>query len=236
MNTTRGPLRDLRVRRALNLAVDVETILKTAMSGRGVRSAGAIPPGIPGYDSTRVPYPWDTTGARRLLAEAGYARGFSLQLWRNKRGELARVAQAVQQDLAVLGIRVEIVERDAPSVRATVRNGGADLYLADWYADYPDPENFTYPLFHSANRGTGGNYAFLADSALDAMIARARATPDPGEKERLSRAADARVFELAPWIFLWFPIDVWAARPEVQGWRIPLVFTGQRWTGVRIVR
>jgi len=236
INTTRGPLRDLRVRRALNLAVDVETLLRTQMSGRGVRAAGAIPPGILGYDSARPPYPWDTAGARRLLAEAGYAKGFRVQLWRNKREELARVAQSVQQDLAAVGVQVEIVERDAPSVRATVRNGGADLYLGDWYADYPDPENFSYPLFHSSNRGPGGNYAFLNDSALDAMIVRARSTPDSAEKARLSREVDVRVFELAPWIFLWFPVDVWAEQPDVKGWRIPAVFTGQRWTRVARTR
>jgi peptide/nickel transport system substrate-binding protein/oligopeptide transport system substrate-binding protein len=199
------------------------------MAGRGVRAAGAIPPGILGYDSTRAPYPWDTAGARRLLAEAGYARGFTLQLWRNNRTEFARIAQSVQQDLALLGIRVEIVERDAPSVRATARTGGADLYLGDWYADYPDPENFAFPLFHSSNRGTGGNYAFLSDPDLDAMILRARSTPDTTEKARLSREIDARVFDLAPWIFLWFPVDVWAEQPDVKGWRIPAVFTGQRW-------
>jgi peptide/nickel transport system substrate-binding protein/oligopeptide transport system substrate-binding protein len=236
INTTRGPLKDVRVRRALNMATDVQTVLKTAMSGRGIRAAGAIPPGIVGYDSTRAPYAWDTAGARRLLAEAGYAKGFSLRLWRGKRPEHARIAQSVQQDLAPLGVKIEIVERDAPSVRATVRNGEADLYLGDWYADYPDPENFTYPLFHSSNRGPGGNYAFLADTALDAMIARARATPDTAEKATLSRRIDARIFELAPWIFLWFPTDVWAMQPSVTGWRIPAVFTGQRWTDARVRR
>jgi ABC-type transport system substrate-binding protein len=71
---------------------------------------------------------------------------------------------------------------------------------------------------------------------LDAAMERARSTPDTAEKARLSREADARVFELAPWIFLWFPVDMWAMRPEVRGWRIPLVVTGQRWTDVRIVR
>jgi peptide/nickel transport system substrate-binding protein/oligopeptide transport system substrate-binding protein len=233
MNTTRGPLRDVRVRRALNLAVDVATLLRTQMAGRGVLAAGAIPPGVVGYDSTRAPYPWDTAAARRLLVEAGYPDGFRLQLWRSKRAELARVAQSVQQDLAPLGIRVEIVERDAPSVRATVRNGEADLFLGDWWADYPDPENFSYPLFHSSNKGPGGNYAFLSDSALDGMIMRARSTPDTLEQARLAREVDARVFDLAPWIFLWFPIDVWAVQPDVKGWRIPAVFTGQRWTGVR---
>jgi ABC-type transport system substrate-binding protein len=236
MNTTHGPLQDLRVRRALNLATDVETILRTQMAGRGVRAAGALPPGIMGYDPTRAPYAWDTAAARRLLAEAGYASGLRLQLWRNQRTDFVRIAQAVQQDLARVGVSVEIIERDAPSVRATVRNGGADLYLGDWYADYPDPENFSYPLFHSSNTGAGGNYAFLRDSTLDAMIVRARSTPDTAEKARLAREIDARVFDLAPWIFLWFPVDLWAMQPDVKGWRIPAVFTGQRWMQADRVR
>jgi peptide/nickel transport system substrate-binding protein/oligopeptide transport system substrate-binding protein len=229
INTTRGPLKDVRVRQALNHAVDVRTLLTTVMANRGVPAAGALPPGVLGYDSTRASYDYDPAKAKRLLAEAGHANGFSVRLWRTQRAELARLAQSIQQNLAEVGIRAEIVERDASSARAAVRNGEADLFLTDWWADYPDPENFNYPLFHSRNKGHGGNYAFLTDQALDTMILRARATTDEGEKARLSRAIDARVFELAPWIFLWFPVDVWAMRPDVSGWRFPLVFTGQRW-------
>jgi peptide/nickel transport system substrate-binding protein/oligopeptide transport system substrate-binding protein len=230
MNTTRGPLKDVRVRRALNHAIDVPTLLSTLFADRGVRAAGSLPPGIAGYDSTRAPYPYDPAQAKKLLAEAGYPNGFSVKLWRTQRAELARLAQSIQQGLTDIGVRAEIVERDASSARAAVRNGEADLFLTDWYADYPDPENFNYPLFHSRNKGPGGNYAFLADSGLDAMIARARATTDEAEKTSLARDIDARVFDLAPWIFLWFPVDVWATQADLKGWRIPLVFTGQRWT------
>jgi peptide/nickel transport system substrate-binding protein len=236
LNTTRGPLKDVRVRRAINMAVDVGTILSTAMSGRGVRAAGSIPPGIAGYDSTRAPYRYDPDSARRLLAQAGYGNGMSLKLWRSQRPELARVAQSVQQDLGRVGIKVEILERDAPTVRAAVRNGEADMFLGDWYADYPDPENFTYPLFHSKNRGPGGNYAFLTDPTLDSMIIRLRTTTDESDKARIARAVDARVFDEAPWIFLWFPIDMWATQPGLEGWKIPAVFTGQRWTEARLTK
>ena len=229
INTTRGPLKDVRVRRALNHAVDVPTLLSTVMADRGVPAAGSLPPGIAGYDSSRAPYEYDPAQAKRLLAEAGYSNGFPVKLWRTQRAELARLAQSIQQALAAVGVRAEIVERDASSARAAVRNGEADLFLTDWWADYPDPENFNYPLFHSRNKGPGGNYAFLADARLDSMIVRARATTNEAEKLRLAGEIDVRVFELAPWIFLWFPVDVWAARPDVQGWRFPLVFTGQRW-------
>ena len=71
---------------------------------------------------------------------------------------------------------------------------------------------------------------------LDTLIVRMRATQDDTEKTRLARTIDARAFDLAPWIFLWFPVDLWAVRPELTGWRIPAIFTGQRWTDVRRMR
>jgi ABC-type transport system substrate-binding protein len=235
INTKRGPLADVRVRQALNHAIDVSTLLETVMAGRGVRAGGVIPPGVGGYDSTLRPYAFDTARARALLAEAGHAQGLTLKLWRSQRAELARIAQSVQQSLTAVGVTVEIIQRDASSARAAVRKGEADLFLTDWYADYPDPENFTYPLFHSRNAGTGGNYAFLDDPVIDSLTLRLRTTIDEAEKLRLAQEVDARLHELAPWIFLWFPMDLWARQPRVEGWDIPAIFNGQRWTEARII-
>ncbi|MEO8199187.1 MAG: ABC transporter substrate-binding protein [Gemmatimonadota bacterium] len=234
INTTRGPLKDVRVRRALNYAVDMPTILRTVIGGRGIQAAGALPPGTLGYDSTRTPYPHDPDKAKELLAQAGYAQGFSLKLWRTSREQYSRIAQALQQQLGAVGITVEIVERDASSARSAARAGETDLFLTDWYADYPDPENFNYPLFYSGSKGPGGNYAFLQDPSLDALILRARSTLDDTEKAGLAREIDQRVFDSAPWIFCYFPVDWWARRPEVTGWEIPAIFNGQRWTTTRV--
>ncbi len=236
INTHRGALADVRVRRALNHAVNMPAILAQVMHNRGVLAAGSIPPGLDGYDSTRQRYRYDPALARRLLADAGHAGGLRLQLWRSSRAEFARIAQAVQADLSAVGVAVEIVERDAATARAAARHGDADLFLSDWWADYPDGENFTFPLFHSSNAGTGGNYAFLSVPSLDTAIVRARSTTDSAEKIRLLRAADQQVFDLAPWIFCWFPTDLWAMRPELRGWRYPLLFTGQRWNQVTIAK
>jgi ABC-type transport system substrate-binding protein len=199
-----------------------------------VHAAGAIPPGIDGYDQGRKPYPYNPDSARALLKAAGYGNGFSLKLWRSQRTEFARVAQSIQQELAAIGVKVEIVERDATSVRAAVRAGETDLYLGDWYADYPDPENFTYPLFNSANKGPGGNYAFLDDPLVDSLTTALRTTLDEGEKARLAREADQRIFDLAPWIFLWFPEDMWVTKEGLSGWEPSAVFTGQRWVDAEI--
>ncbi|HKV73566.1 MAG TPA: ABC transporter substrate-binding protein [Gemmatimonadales bacterium] len=235
INTTRGPLRDVRVRQALNHAIDVPTILANLAGGRGTFAAGSVPPGIVGYDSTRARYSYDPLLAKKLLAEAGYPDGFAIKLWRSQRPEYGRIVQAMQQDLAAVGVRAEIVQRDASSARAAARKGETDLFFTDWYGDYPDAENFNYPLFYSGNKGPGGNLAFLADSGLDSLILRARSTVDTIEKARLDRVIDQRVFDLAPWVFCWFPIDLWAERPEVTGWRVPAIFNGQRWQYARRV-
>lgn len=234
INTTRGPLKDVRVRRALNHAVDMPTILRTVIGGRGIQAAGALPPGILGHDSTRAPYAHDPARARQLLAEAGYGDGFSLRLWRTSREQYSRIAQAVQQQLGEVGIKVEIVERDASSARAAARNGETDLFLSDWYADYPDPENFNYPLFYSGSKGVGGNYAYFSDPLVDSLILVARTTQDEQEKARLAREIDQRIFDAAPWIFSYFPVDWWARQPDASDWMIPLIFNGQRWTEAKV--
>jgi len=237
LNNRRGPLRDPRVRQALNHAVNVPELLRTLWNGRGVAAAGAIPPALGGSDPNRKPYSYDTTEARRLLRAAGYPNGFGVQLWRSGTNvEMGRVAQAIQAQLAAVGIRVEIVSRDASSMREAVRKGDTDMAILDWWADYPDADNFLYPLFHSASFGPGGNYSFYSDPVTDSLIMVARHTVDQAAREALYQRIDERVFAAAPWIYLWFPVDLWAQHPAVQGWDVPVIFNGQRWTkaGVRV--
>src|SRR6266576_188449 len=235
LNNRRGPLRDPRVRQALNHAVNVPEMLRTVWNGRGVAAAGSIPPALGGSDASRHPYSYDTTEARRLLREAGYPDGFAVQLWRSGTNvELGRVAQALQAQLAAVGIRVEIVSRDASSMREAVRKGETDMAIRDWWADYPDADNFLYPLFARSSFGPGGNYSFYSDPVADSLMLVARRTVDQPAREALYQRIDNRVFEAAPWIYLWFAVDLWAQHPGVDGWDVPVIFNGQRWTQVRV--
>ena len=234
LNTRRGALRDARVRQAINHAVDVNAILGTIVAGRGVRARGSVPPTLPGGDTTRAGYAFDPAAARRLLTEAGFAGGVDLNLWRSGSNVvLGRVAQAVQSDLTAVGIRVELVTRDAASQREAARKGEADMAILDWWADYPDAENFLAPLFHSANHGPGGNYAFFTDPVTDSLLDQAQRTLDDEVRTALYRTIDERVYRAAPWLYLWFPVDLWAQHPSVTGWELPVIFNGQRWNEVR---
>src|SRR5437763_676284 len=235
LNNRRGPLRDPRVRQAINHAVNVPEILATVYGGRGVLARGAIPPALAGSDTMRRGYGYDPAAARALIASAGDSGGIDLRLWRTGTNvELSRVAQAIQAQLAGVGVRVELVERDASSQREAARKGEADMVILDWWADYPDADNFLYPLFHSGSFGPGGNYAFYADRGTDSLILRARRTTDDTARTALYARIDERVYRAAPWLYLWFPTDLWARRPELVGWDLPVIFNGQRWTRARV--
>src|SRR5258705_112811 len=116
-----------------------------------------------------------------------------------------------------------------PCPKATTR-----LPILDWWADYPDADNFLYPLFHSASFGPGGNYSFYSDRITDSLIMVARRTVDQAARETLYHRIETRVFDAAPWIYLWFPVDLWAEHPSIEGWDVPVIFNGQHWTKVRV--
>jgi peptide/nickel transport system substrate-binding protein/oligopeptide transport system substrate-binding protein len=236
MNTTRGPLRDVRVRQAINLAVDRKMILRRLMGGRGTLAAGVIPPSLDGYNLALAAYPYDTTRARTLLKEAGYPNGIDIELWTSQSEQFPRIAQTIQAYLARVGVRVKLVQRDASSMREAARNGKTDMALKDWYADYPDAENFLYPLLHTANRGVGGNVSFFSNATFDSVVSKARREPNDQQRFLLYREADSLAHEQAPMLFMFFYTELYAVQPWLKGFTVPSIFTGERWTTVRIER
>lgn len=236
INTTRGPLADARVRQAINYAVDVDRIIDRLISGRGTRAAGVIPPALPGYDSTRKGYPFDPAKAKQLLAEAGYPNGIDIELWTSTRPILLRIAETVQAYLAQAGIRAKIIQRESAAARGAARKGETDMILKDWYADYPDAEDFLYPLLHSASKGAGGNVSFYSNPTFDSLVTASRGEQNEPKRNQLYRQADSLAFLDAPMLFLYFYNDLYAVQPWLKGFQPPVIFNGQRWTNVSIDR
>src|SRR6476659_4594225 len=194
INTTRGPLADPRVRQALNYAVDVNTILSAVMAGRGTVANGVVPPSLGGADAARKGYGHDVAKAKQLLAAAGHPNGIDVELWAATTDQSPRLSQAIQANLAEAGIRAKIVQRDASSVREAARKGASDLYVKEWWADYPDAENFLFPLLHSKNKGPGGNVSFYSNSKFDALIDQAQHEQDESKRNALYTQADSMQF------------------------------------------
>ena len=234
INTTRGALADARVRQAINHAIDIGTIVERLVSGRGTRAAGVIPPALAGYDSTRRPYAFDPAKARQLLAAAGHPDGIDVDLWTSTTPIYVRIAETIQAYLNAVGIRTKVVQRESAASRAAARKGETDMILKDWYADYPDAENFLYPLLHSANKGAGGNVSFYANPRFDSLVTAVRHELDDAKRTALARAADSIAFVDAPMVFLYFYNELYAVQPWVKGFTPPVIFNGQRWLDVEL--
>jgi len=231
LNNGKEKFADPRVRQALNYAVDVATIAKAIYPGEMIVSHGPIPPGLPGFREDGQPYGHDPSRARDLLAEAG-AEGLAFDVYFRSLALNQRFLEAVQANLAEVGVTMNLQQRDWTAVRQAMDKGELDAYLANWYADYPDAENFLYPLFYSGMAGAGGNAAFYSSAAVDSLILQARRTLDDEERIGMYARADSLIQADAPWIFTVHPVDADIVQPWLEGYEMPRVFYANKWLDV----
>jgi len=233
LNNAKPKFRDPRVRQALNYAIDVPTIARTIYPGEMIRSHGPIPPQVPGFREDGEPYAYDPERARTMLREAG-AEGLTFDIFFRSLALNQRFLEAVQANLAQVGVTMNLQQRDWTAVRQAMQRGELDAYLANWYADYPDGENFLYPLFYSEMAGAGGNAAFYSSAAFDSLIIRARRTLDDGERIRMYQSADSMIQADAPWILTVHPVDADLVQSWVTGYEIAPVFYENKWLEVSL--
>lgn len=232
LNTPRYP--DPRIRRALNHAVNVEQLARVLQAGESIPAHGSIPPGIAGYRD-RPGYAYDPELAKRLLREAG-AENLKLEVWLRESAEGGRVMEAVQAYWSAVGVEATLVRREWSAFKQAVSAGKVDAFLLDWFADYPDAENFLFPLFHSVNRGGGGNRSFFSDAEVDRLIDDASRILDPAARADASAHIDSLVFAQAPWVYLYFPATFHIVSERVTGYRLPSLYLGNDFSDVRFAQ
>ena len=220
MNVRRPPFDDVRVRRALNYALDKDHTVKLT-NGRAVPSHGLLPPGMFGRDDTLAPYPHDPARARALLADAGYPDGFAIEYVTLKDEQTEKQAQSLQSDLAEVGVRVTIrLMTFATYLSAIGRPDGPPFSFGSWLMDYPDPSNFMDTRFHSRMIAleNSNNDAFYANPRLDELLDRARAEVDPAARAAMYREAERILYDDAPWIWNYHQEMIEVRQPYVMGY------------------
>ncbi len=178
MNVTQPPFDKVQVRQAVNMAINKDRIVRI-INNRAVPANQPLPPAMPGYDTAYAGYPFDAAKAKELLAEAGYADGFTTEIYAMNTDPNPRIAQAIQQDLAQVGITAEIKSLAQSTVIEAGGNGTAPMVWSGgmaWIADFPDPSNFYGPILGCGGAVEGGwNWAKYCNEALDARAAEADA-------------------------------------------------------------
>lgn len=227
LNTRRTPFQDLRVRQAVNMAIDRRRLLETIFEKRGVLAAGPVPPplwkfGMGPKDADG--YGYEPERAKQMIREAGMA-GTRIKIYISADPEVLDILEVIQQYLSHAGLVVDIVQLDWSAFKEALNKGEADAFWLSWWADYPDPENFFYPMFHSSNAGPAGNRTWFNDREFDRLIEKAQSTADTRTRFSLYQRANERIVKYAPWVFMWHRSDFFVIRQRVRDFRIYPIYS-----------
>ena len=207
LNTKVKPFDDLKVRQAINMAINKERITRI-LNGRATAANQPLPPLMPGYDKAFTGYAYDVEKAKALLAEAGLADGFETVLYSTNTDPQPRIAQAIQQDLAAIGVKAEVrALAQANVIAAGGTEGEAPMIWSGgmaWIADFPDASNFYGPILGCAGAIPGGwNWSWYCNKELDARAIAADSMSDPAKAAERT-AAWGKIFTDimadAPWV------------------------------------
>lgn len=213
------PLADPRVRRALNMAVDRDLLTEYLLGGATKAATQLATPGSFGFDASLEAFPFDRAAARRLLAEAGYPRGFALTMVVTT-GEVAGDVLYYQQiaaDLAAIGVRLETRSRPPTRLLQEVFSGniGADMF--SWNTRGTDPlMDFRH---RSCLQASAARRPFHCDPQLTLMLQQAMSATDESDRRRRYAAIAAFERQNPPGIFLWQRPDFDVIRNDLDGYR-----------------
>ncbi|MEP6969194.1 MAG: ABC transporter substrate-binding protein, partial [Betaproteobacteria bacterium] len=204
-NTTKKPFDDVRVRKAVNMAIDKKGIVDAVYLGSGIPAINPIPPSMWSYNKSIKDDPFDPAAAKKLLAAAGYPDGFSTDLWampvqRPYNPNAKRIAELMQADLAKVGIKAEIKSFEWGEYRKRMQAGEHQMGMLGWTGDNGDPDNFLSTLLGCSSAQSGGsNVAKFCYKPFEDLIQKAKVTTDVKERTKLYEQAQVVFKEQAPW-------------------------------------
>lgn len=220
INESIKPLEDVRVRKALQMAIDRKTLLEKLFYGKGVIANGIMPVGLVGHNPELEEITYDPEKAKALLAEAGYPNGFDMVISQvTDRPASLKMNEAIQSMLAQVGIKLEIQQMDSASWFATRKEGQLPSYYSDWSADFNDPDNFMYTFFYEDN-SVARSFNYNNKEVSDKLVA-ARAMTVPKERYALYQELEKKiVIEDAAWIPLFSLDHLFVIQPKVKNFQV----------------
>lgn len=202
-----SPLRKLKVRQAINYAIDKRNLIKYLRNGMATPGeAGFIPKGMPGFDAGKTSgYSYDPAKCRRLLAEAGYPNGKNMPVIQlNSTVAYHNLIEYVQGELDRVGIKTNVEVVHGASLREMIAKNGINFFYGSWIADYPDGENYL-SVFYSKNKiPFGPNYTGFNNKAFDRLYEASYHVKNDEERYALYQRMDNLVLQQAPVVVLYY--------------------------------
>ncbi len=218
INEKLEPFDNVLVRKALQHAIDKQSILDTLYGGQGELASGILAPGMMGYNPNLPKIDYDPDLARELLEEAGYGDGFEMIISQTTDSPATlSLNEIVQAQLAEYGIEVTIDQMDEASWYDVRRTGELPMYTTSWSADFNDPDNFIYSFFTPSN-SVSRSFNYYNTEAMDRVVA-ARYMLD--HEARMKEYQDLEILiiqEDAAWIPLFHLKHLWVVSDRTQNY------------------
>lgn len=219
MNFNKEPFQDVRVRKAVQMSIDRQAILDALYGGRGQVEQGIFPHGLIGFNPDQEEIKYDPEAAKALLAEAGYADGFDMEIAADSSASdtMTMALEIVSDQLAEVGIRAEIKNYDESTWLETRKSGELGSFMSTWSADYNDPDNFIYTFFgnEEKTRIRSINYP---DTEVMERVAKARTIVNEDERLAEYKALEEKIIhEDTAWVPMFSRLHLFAVSKRVQG-------------------
>ena len=216
-----SPLRKLKVRQAINCAIDKRNLIKYLRNGLATPGeAGFIPKGMPGFNEEAVNgYDYDPVKCRRLLAEAGYPNGKNMPVIQlNSTVAYHNLIEYVQGELDRAGIKTNVEVVHGASLREMIAKNGINFFYGSWIADYPDGENYL-SVFYSKNKiPFGPNYTGFNNKTFDRLYESSYHVKDDTLRHAIYQQMDNLIMEKAPVVVLYYDKRVNLYQNNISGY------------------
>ena len=226
LNCEKEPYDDVRVRQAMNYAINRDEIITAVYGSAGQAAKNPIPPIMWSYNDDIKPYPYDPKKAKALLAEAGYPNGFKTELWampvaRPYNPDARKIAEIMDAQLSKVGIETEIISYEWGTYLDKTDTGEHQAAMLGWTGDNGDPDNFLWVLLSApAAVPPAGNIAFWKNDEFTALIKEAKETADTPRRTELYLEAQEVFHEEAPWVTIAHSVVTLSASNAVQNFKI----------------
>jgi len=225
-NTTKKPFDDVRVRKAINMAIDKNAIISAVYLSTGVPATNPIPPTQWSYNKSIKDDPFDPAAAKKALAAAGYPNGFTTDLWampvqRPYNPNAKRIAELMQADLAKIGVKAEIKSYEWGEYRKRMQAGEHQMGMLGWTGDNGDPDNFLNTLLGCSSAKTNGsNVAKFCYQPFEDLVQKAKVVSSVAERTKLYEKAQVIFKEQAPWFTIAHAVQLKPVRKEVIDFKL----------------
>ncbi|WP_020560675.1 ABC transporter substrate-binding protein [Thiofilum flexile] len=222
-NTQKKPFDDVRVRKALNMAINKPAIVEVVYQGAGKVAKNPIPPTMWGYNDAVQDDPYDVEGAKKLLAEAG-VKDLKTNIWampvqRPYNPNARRMAEMIQADWKAIGVEAEIVTYEWAEYLERSKKGEHDTLLMGWTGDNGDPDNFLATLLGCDAVKDGSNRAFWCNNEFNDLVVKAKTLSSQDERAKLYQQAQEVFKKEAPWATIAHSVVHEVARKNVTGYK-----------------